>query len=271
MIDETREQSTVQVDVPACLAPTLAGYRWARNRVGMAGAAVYRLHGRAGAPDLYLKHGVQAAAGDLIDEMVKLRWLAAYVPVPEVLHFVATADAAWLLMTALPGRTAYELLEADGDGRGAVVDALADFLHRLHAVPTGRCPFNADRSVRLALARDRIAAGLVDVDDFDAERAGWTAEQVWDHLVGLPPFPTDAVVTHGDFSLENLLIVDGVVTGCIDVGRAGLADRYQDLAILWNSLEEFGPVLQQRLFVRYGIDAPDMAKLAFHTVLDELF
>lgn len=271
MIDETREQPSAPIDVPACLAPTVAGYRWARNRVGMAGAAVYRLHGKAGAPDLYLKHGRKAIVGDLIDEMAKLRWLSAHVPVPEVRHFVVTADASWLLMTALPGRTAHELLEAGSDGRGAIVDALADFLRRLHAVSIEHCPFNAGREVRLALAQDRLAAGLVDVDDFDAERAGWTAERVWDHLVGLPPFPTDAVVTHGDFSLDNLLMADGRVTGCIDVGRAGLADRYQDLAILWNSLDEFGPVLQQRLFARYGIDAPDAAKLAFHTVLDELF
>jgi aminoglycoside phosphotransferase len=59
--------------------------------------------------------------------------------------------------------------------------------------------------------------------------------------------------------------------GCIDVGRVGIADRYQDLAILWNCLGEFSPSLQKRLFQKYGIDNPDMNKLQFHLMLDEFF
>ncbi len=55
------------------------------------------------------------------------------------------------------------------------------------------------------------------------------------------------------------------------VGRVGIADRYQDLAILWNCLGEFSPSLQKRLFQKYGIDNPDMNKLQFHLMLDEFF
>lgn len=87
----------------------------------------------------------------------------------------------------------------------------------------------------------------------------------------LLPLAPDPVVTHGDFSLDNLLIVEGKVVGCIDVGRAGIADRYQDLAVLWNCLEEFEPSLQERLVAQYGIADPDRRKLQFHLLLDELF
>lgn len=79
------------------------------------------------------------------------------------------------------------------------------------------------------------------------------------------------MVTHGDFSLDNLMIREGEVTGCIDVGRMGVADRYQDLAILWNSLGEFGPELQARLLEQYGVEEPDQRRLRFHLLLDELF
>lgn len=61
------------------------------------------------------------------------------------------------------------------------------------------------------------------------------------------------------------------MVGCIDVGRAGIADRYQDLAILWNCLGEFGASLRERLFPQYGLSAPDRRKLEFHLLLDELF
>ena len=71
--------------------------------------------------------------------------------------------------------------------------------------------------------------------------------------------------------LDNLIFDEGKLIGCIDVGRVGIADRYQDLAILWNCLGEFSPSLQKRLFQKYGIDNPDMNKLQFHLMLDEFF
>lgn len=249
----------------------LAGYEWARDNVGESGGAVYRLHSKAGAPDLFLKHGCDTIAGDITDEMVRLRWLAEYVPVPAVKSFVTTPGEAWLLMTAIPGRTAYQILEAHFDARIGVVDSLARFLRRLHAIPVSNCPFNSDHAYRLARARERIDAGLVEEDDFDDEREGWTAEQVWQAMQRMLPISPDPVVTHGDFSLDNILIVDGEVIGCIDVGRVGVADRYQDIAILWNNLGEFDASLQERFLTQYGISELDRQKLEFHLLLDELF
>lgn len=271
MTDGNREEGCGLVPVPAGVATDLAGYLWARSTVGESGADVYRLHGRAGAPDLFLKHGRDAVARDLADEMVRLAWMARYVAVPEVTHFVSVPREAWLVMTALPGKTAYQALEAGGGDRMAIVDALADFLLRLHAIPVGACPFNSDHGYRLGLARKRLDAGLVEEDDFDEEREGWTGEQVWQALERLLPFPPDPVVTHGDFSLDNLLMAGGEVIGCIDAGRVGIADRYQDLAIAWNCLGEFGEDLQARFLARYGLPDPDRDKMQFHLLLDELF
>ena len=98
-----------------------------------------------------------------------------------------------------------------------------------------------------------------------------TPEQVWEAMQRLLPLTPDSVVTHGDFSLDNLLIKDGEVIGCIDTGRVGIADRYQDLAILLNCLTEFDAALQERFLKQYGIDEPDQDKLQFHLLLDELF
>lgn len=271
MSDDEREHPCAAVPIPATLSAELEGYEWARDIVGESGGAVYRLHGRSGSPDLFLKHGEGVVADDVTDEMTRLRWLAGHLPVPAVVHFVRTHDQAWLLMTAIPGKTAYQVLESRPDAGPAVVDALVIFLLRLHAIPVRECPFNSDHAFRLSRARTRVDAGLVEADDFDEEREGWTAEQVWTAMHKLLPFAPDPVVTHGDFSLDNLLIRDGEVVGCIDVGRVGIADRYQDLAILWNCLGEFDPSLQERLFRRYGILDVDRRKIQFHLMLDELF
>lgn len=268
---DERESACAPIAVPAGLAGDVAGYRWARDRVGESGGVIHRLHGKADAPDLFLKHGDGGVAGDIVDEMARLRWLTGRIAVPALVRCEVSADAAWLLTTALPGRTAWQILDAEPERGGEIVDALADFLRSLHAIPADHCPFDSGLVVRLSAARIRIDAGLVDADDFDDARQGWSADQVWGAMQPLLPLTPDPVVTHGDFSLDNLLIDDGRVVGCIDLGRVGVADRYQDLAILGNCLDEFDDSLTQRLFARYGIAQPDRRKIDFHLMLDELF
>jgi aminoglycoside 3'-phosphotransferase-1 len=119
-------------------------------------------------------------------------------------------------------------------------------------------------------AHRNIESELVDTEDFDAGRQGLTPEQVWAQLLGLLPLPFSRVVTHGDFSLDNIMLEDRRVTGCIDVGRVGAADPYQDLSVLWNNLAEFGGDLQRELFRAYGSARPDSKMLKFHLCLDEL-
>ncbi|MEK8031311.1 APH(3') family aminoglycoside O-phosphotransferase [Ideonella sp. DXS29W] len=269
---EDREEPAVPPAMGAALAARLAGRRWARNLVGQAGASVYRIHAE-GHRDLYLKHGRGEAAVSVADEAQRLRWLAENDgPAPAVLHAEHSAGEAWLLTSAVPGRTAHEWL-TDRPSQGAqIATALADALRRLHALPVSSCPFLAGHERRLAEARRRLDAGLIDESAFDDARQGWSAQQVWHEMTGLLPLVVDPVVCHGDYSLDNILLDDQLrVTGLIDLSRLGVADRYQDLAILWNCLDEFGPEVQQRFMATYGIDEPDERKMRFHLCLDECF
>ncbi len=79
-------------------------YKWARDNVGQSGATIYRLYGKPDAPELFLKHGKGSVANDVTDEMVRLNWLTAFMPLPTIKHFIRTPDDAWLLTTALPGK-----------------------------------------------------------------------------------------------------------------------------------------------------------------------
>lgn len=265
--------------MPVSLQALLAGSKWLRNQVGEAGADVFRvLH-----PDgcvLYLKHGSDDAAGTVVEEMGRLDWLSrqatdTWRAVPELVHFECNAGEAWLLSTAVPGRTAYEWLEDTPKRAIQIVQAVTHHLKALHAAPAHGCPFAAGPDMRMALAKRRLDAGLVDAEDFDDARAGWTAEDVWHALKTLrakPALHQGVVLTHGDYSLDNVLLDErGQVTGLIDLGRVGLADPYQDLAILWNCLEEFGADLQQQMWAAYGIQTPDAERLQFYLCLDEMF
>ncbi|MET3722526.1 APH(3') family aminoglycoside O-phosphotransferase [Sphingomonas trueperi] len=226
-----REVAIEPVAVSAGLVPLVAGRTWFRDQVGQSGCAVYRLV-LEGQEDLYLKIAGAETLSDLVDEMARLRWLGGYLPVPPLHGFGLESGGGWMLTGRLPGRTAYQLLEEDPAAAPALAASLARFLRRLHAIPVERCPFNAGHALRLAAGRDRMEAGLVEEDEFDEARLGRSAREVWDEMLAAIPPAFDRAVTHGDFSLDNLLVVQGEVTGCIDLGRVGIADPWQDLAIL---------------------------------------
>jgi aminoglycoside 3'-phosphotransferase I len=265
-----REILIEPIETPPSFQALVCGYHWSRDTVGESGAVIYRLH-HADKPSLYLKHGLGAAAADVFDEAARLRWLLGRISVPQVCHFEACGDDAWLAMTSTPGHTAYQVLESHPEKMLETVKLLARFLKNLHALPLSECPFHSDVQSRLALAHQRMTAGLVDTDDFDDAHEGWTAEQVWAKMMDLVPLNNDEVVTHGDYSLDNIIIEHGCVTGCIDVGRVGRADRYQDIAILWNNLSEFGDAAQAQFIREYGIDILDERKIEFYLALDEFF
>lgn len=268
--DRHRDHCIDPVAVPASIAPAVEGYAWARDAVGESGGAVYRLHAED-KPTLYLKYGTGQVATAVTDEMARLLWLGRSIAVPEVRRFVASPGDAWLLMTAIPGKTAYQCLDEHPERAARTVEAIAGFLRTIHALPVDTCPFDSGHALRLAHARRRLEAGEVDTDDFGEDHRGWSPEQVWREMTALLPIEFEPVVTHGDFSLDNILLEDGRVTGCIDVGLAGVADRYQDLAILADCLDEFDPTFRRELWRAYGIDDPESHKLAFHHCLDEFF
>ena len=256
--------------LPPELRERLAGYDIDAASSGESAAIVFKLS-KTGCPDLYLKHGRSDVRDDILEEAARLRWMRPRLPVPDIVCLTVNDDAAWLVTQALEGQAAFQVLEEGACRAEDVVDALARFLRQVHATPTQSCPFDSRHPLRLSQARRNIDAGLVDTDDFDAARQGWSAEQVWEALQ-ICPLPNAApVVTHGDFSLDNVLLRNGVVVGCIDVGKAGLADPYQDIAIMWNNLGEFGTPLQDRFLKAYGITELDRDRLNFHLLLDELF
>ena len=62
------------------------------------------------------------------------------------------------------------------------------------------------------------------------------------------------------------------VSGFVDCSNAGIADRYEDLALCARSIEfNFGAELVPVLFARYGLERVDDAKLAYYQLLDEFF
>jgi aminoglycoside phosphotransferase len=82
----------------------------------------------------------------------------------------------------------------------------------------------------------------------------------------------DLVFTHGDYCLSNIMISDGEVSGFIDWGRGGVADRYQDLALAIRSIiYNFGKEHVPLFLDAYGVKELDEAKIYDYQLLDEFF
>lgn len=175
-----------------------------------------------------------------------LVWLGARgLPVPEVVEYGERDGVEWLVITAVRGRSAAEPWPRER--HAAVIDGVADAALALHALPVAECPF------------DRTLAARLPIAELHATR----------------PAVEDLVVCHGDLCLPNVLFDPSTcaLTGILDVGRLGVADRYTDLALATRSITDlnpqYDPRLSDRFLHRYGMDTPDQARMTFYRLLDE--
>ena len=264
--------------LPPPLAADLGKHSRAEITTGESGSSV-TLFERPGGSALFLKaraFGTAPAGRPLFDEAERLSWMHAVgLPVPAVLQYHEWKGREYLLLTAVPGADAS--VRRPPEKHGAIVAALAAGLRTLHATNISACPFDQSRRVRVAAAESHVRAGLVREDDFDARRQGRTAVDLFSELVARSPASEDRVFTHGDYCLPNVLLIeDGAggfkVSGFVDCANAGIADRYQDLALCVRSVaDNLGEEWVQPLLARYGLDRVDEDKLAYYQLLDEFF
>ena len=75
---------------------------------------------------------------------------------------------------------------------------------------------------------------------------------------------------HGDYCLPNALLERDEVTGFVDLGELGVADRYRDLAIAtWSVTWNLGPGFESCFLDAY--DAPlDPERIRFYRLLYDL-
>jgi aminoglycoside phosphotransferase len=223
--------------------------------------------------DVYLKiarHGDTDRVGELDREITALGWLAGKVTVPEIVWCGEIEGGRVLVSAALPGKP---VSHAPAEAAHAALAATLNALAALHGLPTAGCPFDASVDAKLTLAASRAALGLIDPEDFDDERQGWTAEQALAEARRTAPRDERLVVTHGDASLPNFIHSPAGGIGLIDLGRFGLADPYQDLALFLRSAARNHPQIDAAGLVRahYPLETLDTARCGFYRLLDELF
>ncbi|MDR0293166.1 MAG: aminoglycoside 3'-phosphotransferase [Oscillospiraceae bacterium] len=260
--------------LPKSIADRIGSLPWRRDDMGCSGSTILLFEKMA------LKIEKIGRAPE--NERKLLYWLDGKLPVPKVIEAEIQDGISYLLMSRLTGEMA-----CSGDSLrniGDTVRALANGLKMLWRIDISNCPCSNVVSEKLVQAKHRMENGLVDRNDFNPET--FTTEgfkdvpDLYDYLDRNRP-REDFVFSHGDFCLPNVFVSGRGVTGFLDWGNGGIADRWQDIALCVRSLQynymeyagygkEDYRKYKALLFEELGIE-PDEEKIRYYILLDELF
>lgn len=236
-----------------------------KDTIGCSEAEIY--HYTKNGIELYLK--IEKSNPEFEHEKRMLQWLNHKLPVPEIVAQCKENGYDYLLMTKAVGEMACS--EGKLNDPEALVKLLAEGIKMLQSVNISDCPFNCNLKYKLHIAKERVKNGQVDLDDWEEDNPFNSPEELYNYLAANQP-EEEIVFSHGDYCLPNIFFNEGNVTGFIDLGRSGMADKWQDIALCVRSLEHN---LQNNkytdlLFNYLGIE-PDYEKIKYYILLDELF
>lgn len=257
-------------DIPEDLKELIKEGVYRKDSMGMSAAAVYEIKNILGGKNAYLKINPVHNLETLAYEKDIYRWLSPYLPVPEIYYYSKDEKYEYLLMSEIEGFNA-----ADNNTLSSeeLVILLARGLRQIHSIDISSCPFNTTLNVKLKQAKKNVDMRLVDKDDFNEENQGKSSEDIYNNLVDKRTFSEELVFTHGDYCFPNIMLKHNEVSGFIDMGRAGVADKYQDIALFYRSMKyNLGSEELFPLFLReYGLEEVQREKIDYYILLDELF
>lgn len=229
--------------------------------------------------DMILK--VERQCEESENEYRMMQWLRHKIPVPEILYYEQSQHISYLLMSKLRGEMLCSSCFLTNPHE--LIRMLAEGLKLLWSVDISSCPCNNAIENKLRLAESRVKDGLCSVDDSEPETYGANGFKSPSELLEWLKCnkPTEEYVfSHGDFCLPNIFSRDGKIEGFLDLGRSGIADRYQDIALCYRSLKDnfdgrYGGKLVadfdiSELFSQLQIE-PNWEKIHYYILLDELF
>ena len=244
-----------------------------KDNIGKSSANVYIYN------DMVLK--VCECSQEAENERNMLIWLQGKLPVPEIIEFEQVNGYSCLLMRRCLGNMACD--KSFMAQPELLCTLLTNTLRQMWSIDCKGCPTDCSLSQKLCIAEYNVSNGLVDVNDAEPETFGENGfsspERLLYWLLENKP-DEEPVFSHGDFCLPNIFFDKNGLSGLIDLGRAGIADRWCDIALCYRSLKDnysgrYSGQIQTYFEEAHIFDAlelrPDWDKLRYYVLLDELF
>ncbi len=228
--------------------------------------------------DMVLKIELSSETSNTEHTMIK--WLQNKLPVPKLIESCSADGYNYLLMSKLEGRMScdeYYLKKPE-----ELVRLLAEGLKMLWKVDISDCPYINVAENKLKSARLKIEEKLIDIEDFEPETFSENGfkdiEELYKFLEDNKP-NQELLFSHGDYCLPNIffnniknIVSDHSVSGFIDLGNCGIADKWQDIALCVRSLaynlgtDAYTDLLFEELEIEKNID-----KIRYYILLEKLF
>lgn len=263
------------IDFPSELAGRITGASITPITTGKSGAEIYKIR----KPDktiCYLKCENVKIKHELLSEVRIYDWIDNKIRVPEVLYYDIIDNKEYMLYTEVEGNMANSRIFLEAQNIENLIRIIAKGLKQLHSLSIENCDIDSKLDIKMKQAKKRIENNLVENWDFQEQNKNKSPNDIYMELLNNKPETEDLVFTHGDYCLTNIIIDEETNIGFIDMGRGGIADRYQDIAlairnIKYNlNLEDANKYIEL-FFKEYGINSPDIKKIEYYILLDELF
>lgn len=245
------------------------------NDIGMSDSEV-RIY-----DDYVLK--IHPCSDETDNEYAVVKWLAGKVQIPAIPAYCVKNGVAFTLMSKIEGKmlSSNEYIE----NSDLVIQLVAQGLKQLWKTDVKQSPCQISKlSERLKAAEYNVLHDLVDIDNAEPKTFGVNGfkdpKELLNWLMVNQP-DEDIVLTHGDYCLPNIFAIENNISGYIDLGKMGPADRWQDIAIAIRSLDHnfdgrysngkrIFDFKAHMLLEKLGIEF-DKQKYQYYILLDELF
>ncbi|WP_237773642.1 aminoglycoside 3'-phosphotransferase, partial [Staphylococcus aureus] len=154
-----------------------------------------------------------------------------------------------------------------------IIELYAECIRLFHSIDISDCPYTNSLDSRLAELDYLLNNDLADVDceNWEEDTPFKDPRELYDFLKTEKP-EEELVFSHGDLGDSNIFVKDGKVSGFIDLGRSGRADKWYDIAFCVRSIrEDIGEEQYVELFFDLLGIKPDWEKIKYYILLDELF
>jgi len=233
---------------------------------GMSAAEVVKC--RAGTESLFIKSIDSKYANTTYSvkrEQEVTRWLKAKLNVPRILDFGEERGREFMVMSEIRGTH----IDAFKDSPDIYIAHLANCIKLVQSVNISDCAFDSTLNVRLAELKRLIDNNLASLDNWEDTTTFTNPRELYQWLCDNKP-DEDLVFSHGDIT-ANFFVKNDTDYFFYDMGRAGIADRWLDIAFCVRNIREFGHKKYEDRFFKLLNIKPDYEKIEYFILLDEMF
>jgi len=194
------------------------------------------------------------------------QWLSGKLIVPEVIDFGVENNRDFMVLSALEG-TYIDELKTDPD---ECILHFARLIKLLHSVDISNCPFDSKIDARLTELSFLIQNGLASDGGWDAATPFTDTTEFYQWLCTNKPMQEELVFSHGDLTANVFL--NGSDYCFYDLGRAGVADKWLDIAFCVSDIRSWiGDKKYEDKFFELLDMEPNYEKIEYYILLDEMF